>query len=122
MSLVVLKNKTAAKQKITHRQAPASTINKHWMHHGPFGPNTTRNSIMLQHGIQNRQAHGFVTHGSSNRSLKYIGKSSAMSTTRTADLAANITVATHRIIQTMFVREWKYEEINIPFKIQDYCL
>jgi hypothetical protein len=83
MSLVVLKNKTAAKQKITHRRASASAVEKHWMPQGPFGPNTSRNSIMLQHGIQNREANGFVTHGSSNRSLKYIGKSSAMSTTRT---------------------------------------
>ena len=81
MSIVVLKNKTAAKQKITHRQSLG--VKKHWMPHGPFGPSTSVNSVMLKNGIQNREANGFVTHGSSNRSLKYIGKSSAMSSSHT---------------------------------------
>ena len=83
MSLVVLKNKTAAKQKITHRRPSASATKKHWMPHGPFGPDTSRNSIMLKSGIQNRESNGFVTHGSANRSLKYVGKSSGMSSIHT---------------------------------------
>lgn len=82
-SIVMLKNKTAAKHKITNRQPHTSDVKKHWMPHGPFGSNKSVNSVMLQHGIQNKGKYGFSTKNTTGRSLRYIGKSSSMSTVRT---------------------------------------
>lgn len=82
-SLVVLKNKTAAKHKLSNRRPSASEVEKHWMPHGPFGPETTVNSFMLRDGTQNRGQHGFATNNTTGRSLRYIGKTSAMSSVRT---------------------------------------
>jgi hypothetical protein len=82
-SLVVLKNKTAAKYKLSNRRPSASAVEKHWMPHGPFGSNKTVTSVMLRHGTQNKGQYGFATNDTAGRSLRYIGKTSAMSAVRT---------------------------------------
>tara|TARA_B110000285_G_C14960024_1_gene531205 strand:- start:49 stop:684 length:636 start_codon:yes stop_codon:yes gene_type:complete len=79
----MLKNKTAAKHKLSNRRPHTSAVEKHWMPHGPFGSNKTVTSVMLHHGIQNKGQYGFATNDTAGRSLRYIGKTSAMSAVRT---------------------------------------
>jgi hypothetical protein len=80
MSIVTLANKTKARYGTNHskRILPG----KHWLPHGPFGPETTMNSIMLNHAISKKGKSGFSINGS-HRNVGQVGQTYKMSKVRT---------------------------------------
>jgi len=80
MSIVTLANKTKA---LHSKNSSKYTLQgKHWLPHGPFGPKTTMNSIMLSNAISKKGNSGFSLNGS-HRNVGRVGQTYKMSKTRT---------------------------------------
>jgi hypothetical protein len=76
MSIVILANKTKVRYKTKH--AKANPPGKHWLPHGPFGSETSINSIMLADAIAGKGESGFSINGS-HRNKGWVGKTYQMS-------------------------------------------
>jgi hypothetical protein len=80
MSIVTLANKTKARYGTKHSKY--TPPGKHWLPHGPFGPETTINSIMLANAISQKGKSGFSINGS-HRNVGRVGQTYKISKLRT---------------------------------------